>query len=96
MRRSNVQNIGDVIKDLLKEMQIDQKIKEVGVINSWEEVLGRNVSKATTRLFIKNKVLFVSLSSPVMRNELLMLKSKIIKALNDKAGEKVVEDIILR
>ena len=96
MRRSNVQNIGEVVKELLKEMRIDHKIKEVGIINSWGEILGNNVSRATTKLFIKNRVLFVSLSSPVVRNELLMLKSKIIKALNDKAGERVIDDIVLK
>jgi predicted nucleic acid-binding Zn ribbon protein len=96
MRRSNVQNIGEVISELLKEMQIDQKLKEIGVINSWGEVLGPNISRATTKIVIKNKVLFVSLSSPVVRNELLMLKSKIIKALNDKAGTNVIDDLVLK
>ena len=96
MRRGNVQNIGEVISELLKEIHIDQKLKEIAVINSWGEVLGPNISRATVNLFIRNRVLFVSLSSSVVRNELLMLKSKIIKALNDKVGDKVVDDIVLR
>jgi hypothetical protein len=96
MRRSNVQNIGEVINELLKELHIDHKLEEVSIINSWGEVMGNNISRATTKLYFKDRVLFVSLSSSVVRNELLMLKSKIIKALNDKAGEKVVDDIVLR
>ncbi len=96
MRRSNVQNIGEVINELLKELHIDRKLKEISVINSWGEVLGNNISKATTKLYFKDRVLFVSLSSSVIRNELLLLKSKIIKALNDKVGENVVDDIVLR
>ena len=69
MRRSNVQSIGEVINELLKEMHIDKKIKETAVINSWGELLGNNISRATTKLFIKNGILFVSLSSPnFMRN----------------------------
>jgi hypothetical protein len=96
MRRSNVQNIGEVVNDLLKELKIDEKLKEVSITNAWGEVLGIKVEKATTRLYIKNKVLFVYLKSPVVRNELMMLKSGIIKALNEKAGGNIINDIVMR
>ncbi len=96
MRKSNTQNIGEVINELFKELHLDRKLKEVSVINSWGEVLGNNISRSTTKLFFKDRVLFVSLSSSVVRNELLMLKTKIIKALNEKVGDNVVEDIVLR
>jgi hypothetical protein len=96
MRRSNIQNISDVVSELLKKFNIDHKIKEVRLINSWEEVLGKNVARVTTKIFIKNRILFVYLQSPVVRNELMMLKSGIIKALNDKAGEILIDDIVLK
>jgi hypothetical protein len=96
MRRSNTQNISDVVSELLKELHIDHKLKEIRLINSWEEILGKNVARATTNLFIKNRTLFVSLKSSVVRNELMMLKTGIIKALNDKAGEMLIDEIILK
>jgi predicted nucleic acid-binding Zn ribbon protein len=96
MRRSNVQNIGDVVNELLKNLNIDHKLKEVRLTNSWGEVLGNNVARSTTKIFIKNRVLFVYLKSSVIRSELLMLKSGIIKALNDKVGEKIIDDIVLK
>ena len=96
MRRSNTQNISDVVSQLLKELHIDHKLKEIRLINSWEEILGKNVARATTNIFIKNRILFVSLKSSVVRNELMMLKTGIIKALNEKAGEILVDDIILK
>ena len=96
MRRSHTQNISEVVSQLLKELNIDQKMKEVRIINSWDEVLGANITRATSKIFIKNRVLFVYLKSPVVRNELMMLKSGIIKALNDKIGEKVIDDIIFK
>lgn len=96
MRRSNTQNINEVVNLLLKELKIDQKLKEVRLINSWNEVLGNNVARVTARIFIKNRVLFVYLKSPVVRNELMMLKSGIIKSLNEKVGEQVIDDIVLK
>ena len=96
MRRSHTQNISDVVSQLLKELNIDQKMKEVRIINSWDEVLGANITRATSKIFIKNRVLFVYLKSPVVRNELMMLKSGIIKALNDKVGEKIIDEIVFK
>ena len=96
MRRSNTQNINEVVELLLKEMKIDHKLKEVRAINSWNEVMGNNITRATTKIFIKNRVLFVYLTSAVVRNELLMLKTGIIKSLNDKVGEKIIDDIVFK
>jgi len=96
MRRSNVENINVLVSQLLKDLHIDHKLKEVRLINSWNEVLGNNVARATSKLFIKNRVLFVYLKSPVVRNELMMLKSTIIKSLNERVGEKIIDDIVLK
>lgn len=96
MRRSNIQNIHEVINQLLKDLKIDHKLKEVRLINSWNEVLGNGVSKATDKLFIKNRVLFVYMKSSVVRNELLMMKSSIIKSLNEKVGEKIIDDMVIK
>ncbi len=96
MRRSNVQNIGELVGDLLKELRIDHKLKEVRIINSWGELLGTNIQRATNNIFVKNRVLFVYLKSPIVRNELMMMKSAIIKKLNEQVGEKVIDDIVLR
>ncbi len=96
MRRSNVENISELVNQLLKDLHIDHKLKEVRLMNSWNEVLGNNVARATTKLFIKNRVLFVYLKSPVVRNELMMLKTGIIKSLNEKVGEKIIDDKVLK
>ena len=96
MRKSNTQTLGEAIKNYLKALHIDEKINEVRLINSWEEVIGKTIAKATTNIYIKNKTLFVYLNSSVIRNELFMLKEEILKALNEKAGEKIIERIVLK
>ena len=96
MRRSNVQNINELVSALLKELGIEHKMQEARVINSWEETLGGNIARATNKLFIKNRILFVYLKSSIVRNELMMLKTGIIKRLNDKAGAVVIDDIVFR
>jgi predicted nucleic acid-binding Zn ribbon protein len=96
MRRSNTQNIGEVIQEVLKELHIDEKLKEISIINAWDEVVGEKFAKYTDGIYVKNKVLFVHLKSPIVRSELAMHKSALIKGLNEKAGSRVIEEVVLR
>jgi len=96
MRKKNTQKIEDVIKEYLKALKIDDKLKEVNVIKSWDEVVGKTIARSTSEIFIKDRKLFVRLNSSVIRNELFMLREGLKKALNDKAGEQIIDEIILR
>lgn len=96
MRKKNIQKIEDVIKEYLKALKIDDKLKEVKLIKSWDDVVGKTIAHSTSNIYIRNRKLFVSLNSSIIRNELFMLREGLVKALNDRAGEKVIDEIILR
>jgi predicted nucleic acid-binding Zn ribbon protein len=95
MRRTNTVNIAQALAEVLGKYKISGKILEARIIAAWPEVLGP-LAKPDDELYIKNKVLFVNLSSSVIRNELSMMRSKLVQRLNEKAGEKVITDIVFR
>ncbi len=96
MRRSKTITLAEAVNDYLKEMKLDGKLSEVGVINSWEEIVGKAISSRTTKIYIKDQILYVHLKSSVVRNELLMLREVLREKLNQKAGSEVVKEIVLR
>jgi predicted nucleic acid-binding Zn ribbon protein len=96
MRRSKTISLAEAVKDYIKEMNLDVKLSEVGVINSWEEIVGKAISSHTSKIYFKDHILYVHLNSSVVRNELLMLRQVLKNKLNEKAGSEVVKDIILR
>jgi len=95
MKRTHTVPIAQVINEILAEYNIDSKLKEARIIASWPEVLGP-LARPTDELYIKNKVLFVNLSSSVIRSELSMMRSQLLHRLNEKAGEEVITDIVFR
>ncbi len=95
MRRSNDQKLGDVIKELLDQYKLNDKINSVDIINSWESVVGKVINKHTKNLYIKKKVLFVKLDSPALKNELLYERTKIKDSLNEAVGMEVIDEVIL-
>jgi predicted nucleic acid-binding Zn ribbon protein len=96
MRKSNTQPIENVIREYLKEMNIDQKLKEVGIVSQWEKLMGKTVAVRTSQIYIRNHILYIHVTSSVLKNELLMMRQAIIEKINEEAGEKIVEQIVIR
>ena len=95
MRRTQPVNIAQVVTEVFGEFKISKKIMEARIFAAWHEVLGP-LAKPDDKLYIKNNVLFVNLSSSVIRSELSMMRSKLMQRLNEKAGEEVIMDIVFR
>jgi len=96
MRRSEFQSLGNAIKDYLKEEKIDGKLAELEAVNLWESLIGRQIARATSSIYIKDGVLFVQLKSSIVRNELFMMRDEIIQAINQRMGKRVVKAIVLK
>ncbi|MDR2470386.1 MAG: DUF721 domain-containing protein [Tannerella sp.] len=97
MKRTNAKSMGELLQHFYEEHpQIRQKLMEVSVQRAWHEMLGRTVSHATRDLYIKDRTLYVSLNSSVIRNELLMHQEKIVAKLNERAGEEVIRRMVIR
>lgn len=96
MRRSETQNIRDIVNAILKQQGLDGKMAENRLINSWEELLGKSIANSTRDIYIRDKTLFVYLRSSVVRHELMMIRSELIKRLNEKAGANVINTIVLK
>jgi predicted nucleic acid-binding Zn ribbon protein len=96
MRRSKTISLAEALKDYVREMNLEGKLSEVGVINSWEDIVGKAISTRTSKIYIKDHILYVHLNSSVVRNELLMLRQALKEKLNEKAGTEVIKDIVFR
>ncbi len=95
MRRTNTEPLKDVIQRFLKIYGADRKIKEVEIQRSWGKVVGIVIENQTEFVKVENSKLYVKLKSSVLKHELLMMRSEIIKRLNNEAGQEVIEEIVL-
>jgi predicted nucleic acid-binding Zn ribbon protein len=96
MRKSNTQKISDVIGEYLRELKIDRKLKEVDLISQWESLMGKMIASRTQKISLKNKILYLQVSSSVLKAELLMMRQDMVNRLNEHAGECIVEQIIIK
>lgn len=96
MRRKNTELLGDVIQQFLKQRKLDKPLYEQRLLSAWPEVLGPNIQSYTSSLSIKNKVLYVSISSSVLRHDLFLSRQQIVESLNKHVGAEVIKEIVFR
>lgn len=93
MERRKEEQIGDVIYRFFRQSQLETPLNEYRLIHLWGEVAGPTVERMTKDLRIFNQVLHVSLRSSVMRSELSLRRSELVRKLNEKVGATVINDI---
>ncbi len=97
MRKRNTESLGEVLQEFFSENQFfRQKLAESRVVSGWSKLMGKAVSSYTTSIYMRNGILHISISSSVLRSELIMAKDVLIEKINQMAGLPVVKDIIFR
>lgn len=92
-RSSNESPLSELVDKWLRAYGLDKKMKEVELINGWEDLMGKAVAQRTEQIEIRDKKLILTLKSSVMREELLQEKQALIQKVNTFAGFEMISDI---
>ncbi len=96
LNQGKTMKLDEVVDLALKQLGLDRKFRECEVADLCPEVVGKMIASKTKSLKMVDGKLFVTFTSSVVRNELMMVKEGLITALNAKAGEGVVKEIIIK
>lgn len=93
MKRRKEEQIGAVLLRYLRQMQLETPLNEYRLIQAWDVIAGSTAARYTQDLKIYNQQLHVRLRSAVLRTELLMRRSDLVRQLNAYVGADVITDI---
>lgn len=96
MREGKIQKIDELVDQILEEAGITQRFKEHEVCAVWPEVVGGMIASRTKEIRVADGRLFVAFTSAAVRNEILMVREGLTKALNDRVGREVIREIVIR
>ena len=94
MKKKQIELIGEMIRKVMREQGLESPLNEYKLIQAWRDVLGNAIASYTTNLYIKNQILHVYLTSPALRQELMMGRERLVKSLNPYGGAQVIVNII--
>ena len=93
MKRRKAEQVGDVVRVLLRQQGLETPLNEYRLIQSWTDVMGKKVELYTRDIYIKGQTLWVRLSSSVLKNELMMQRTQLVQRLNAAVGAQVITEI---
>ena len=94
MGRNNDKPLKEAIEQLLNVYKLKRKFDETALIAAWPDLMGKAVANRTSQFYIRERKLFIRVESSVLKNELVMIRSEILKRMNERAGSKVLEEIV--
>jgi hypothetical protein len=95
-RNHNLIKLGDAISQIFREEKLDEKYSIFAIRNGWEGIVGKTVAKHTTQINYLQGLLYVSIDSAVVRNELSYVKDDIVQKVNKFVGKRLVKELILK
>jgi|TARA_B110000444_G_scaffold172868_2_gene161713 predicted nucleic acid-binding Zn ribbon protein len=92
-RKNNQITLGDALESLMDQYQLNAKINEIKIYESWDQMLGVPIAKHTVSKQLFGTKLLIKLDSAALRSELSFSKSKLIKSLNEAVGVEMITEI---
>ncbi|MBD5197987.1 MAG: DUF721 domain-containing protein [Bacteroidales bacterium] len=95
MKRTDPEQVGDLVKRILQENNLDGLADRQLICSLWPEIVGQGINRYTTRRWVDDKKLHVVISSAALKNELTFHRDKLTDALNRGAGKTIITDVII-
>ena len=96
MQRTNDHTLKEVINLMLKEYRLNDRLNVIKLNEVWPSVVGKMIANHTTEIYLKNRKLFVSLDNAAMKQELHYAQTKLLKSLNKKIGDNLIDEIYFK
>jgi len=79
---------------LLDAYQLKGRLKLVELQSNWESLVGSMIAKHTQEMYMKGSTLVLRFDSAPLKQEVSMMKSRLIKHLNEALGGNLIKDIL--
>ena len=96
MKKQEPLSIKEIIAQFIDVNDMGQKLDETQLIRLWPKIAGETVNAYTQSLQVRNRTLYVHLSSAVLRNELMMLRNELLRRYTEEVGHPVIDNIVFR
>ncbi|HTJ14072.1 MAG TPA: DUF721 domain-containing protein [Dinghuibacter sp.] len=86
----------NALKAFLDKSRLKFDIQALQIESVWEEVMGKTVSRYTERLELVRGTLFITTTIAPLKQELSYQKDLIAGRVNEKLGDFVVREVVIR
>ena len=83
----------ELLGKTIRDNGLEAPLLHMRTIDAWDEVVGPVIAGMTAEKFIRNQTLYVKITNPALRQDLSMVRSRLLQKIVDKVGSQVVTQI---
>lgn len=95
-RETNEMKISELLDFFLNYYNIPITIKEGDIIQAWRDITGAYIEKMTTKIYVQNSCLYVQVNSPSLKNELMMVRTDLLKKIQERVKDSGLNNIYIK
>ena len=93
MERHSPQSVGDVLRNLLEETSLQNRMDELKAADLWRKIKGNSIADITSRPTVKNGLMSIGVPNASLRNELHMNRTRLKEIINETIGKEIITEI---
>lgn len=98
MKRVDPIAIDELVAVFTRRLSLDGELKRVRIYQAWDDVVGLRIARATAKKFYreKDRILFCTMTSSPLANQLYFQSEVIKKRLNEELKEDLIAKVVIR
>lgn len=72
------------------------RMMEFSIKQKWKDIVGPVFANTASSLVVKDNILYVTILSPAVRNELILHRSTIVKRINEELHRNVLSAMVVK
>ena len=95
-RNYKLKPIKNIIENFVEQKSISDGIFNVKVQKAWENAVEKKILDYTKEIYVKGEVLYIKVSNPILKEEILYSKQKVINLINEELEKDLIKKIVLK
>ena len=95
-RNYKLKPIKNIIESFVEQDSISDGIFNIKIQKAWENAVEKKILDYTKEIYVKGEILYIKVSNPILKQEILYSKQKVINLINEELEKDLIKKIVLK
>ena len=95
-RNYKLNPIKNIIESFVEQDNISDGIFNIKIQKAWENAVEKKILDYTKEIYVKGDILYIKVSNPILKQEILYSRQKVINLINEELEKDLIKKIVLK
>ncbi len=95
-RNYKLKPIKNIIESFVEQDSISDGIFNIKIQKAWENAVEKKILDYTKEIYVRGEILYIRVSNPILKQEILYSRQKVINLINEELEKDLIKKIILK